>query len=321
MQAAVRSESYPLLHGAFPNLDMPPKKPDPEPVADKRPWWKEQWVGTVAQWAAFCAMLALFLVGRSCNHASEDFKLKVDERINSKLGPVDTKLGDLIQRVSKIEGKLDVLTVDQKRITRLQLNKLSAQISAAQRSKTKIDPQVIAVMAKDVVSLSSSNDPVISDLAWKLANQLLTYRSFLAVSQAPKISLTKPVRAPFHFEVNARRLPGYPLAGTLVKAEFSGKPVPMSQAARFERIGHNDAFSVGPSYYIVNAGEGTEITLDGFHLKNVILRNATIVYRGGPLILENVYFVNCRFNISKTDAGIEFADNVVSSVPINFKPS
>jgi hypothetical protein len=46
---------------------------------------------------------------------------------------------------------------------------------------------------------------------------------------------------------------------------------------------------------VANSPEGFDI--DGFILRNVTFDNVTIVYRGGPLSLHNVRFVNCRFKV------------------------
>jgi len=39
---------------------------------------------------------------------------------------------------------------------------------------------------------------------------------------------------------------------------------------------------------------------DGFQLRNVIFDGVGIEYKGGPIRLENVYFVNCTFDVQQT---------------------
>lgn len=51
-------------------------------------------------------------------------------------------------------------------------------------------------------------------------------------------------------------------------------------------------------------------TLDGIEWKNVVFFNAHIKYGGGDLILENVRFVNCTFDVPVDMRGAEFADYV-----------
>jgi hypothetical protein len=42
-------------------------------------------------------------------------------------------------------------------------------------------------------------------------------------------------------------------------------------------------------------------------MKNVVIRNAVIKYGGGPLALENVYFVGCTFEIQQSRRSSELA--------------
>ncbi len=68
-------------------------------------------------------------------------------------------------------------------------------------------------------------------------------------------------------------------------------------------------------------GEGMEIALDGYHVRNSIIRNAHVIYNGGPLILENVSFVNCVFSLKQTPKGQQFADSILTQLPASFKTS
>jgi hypothetical protein len=80
-------------------------------------------------------------------------------------------------------------------------------------------------------------------------------------------------------------------------------------------IGQEDAnrtHSSGDAYLTV---EGGAPVLDDMHLKNVVIRNAFVVYNGGKLELENVYFINCTFQIAKNDNGKSFLGNLVSFGP------
>lgn len=44
-------------------------------------------------------------------------------------------------------------------------------------------------------------------------------------------------------------------------------------------------------------------TLDGFTWVNVVFINSTISYKGGPVVLTNVSFINCTFVAPRTDDG------------------
>jgi hypothetical protein len=45
--------------------------------------------------------------------------------------------------------------------------------------------------------------------------------------------------------------------------------------------------------------------LDGISWKNVLFVNSRILYRGGPLMLNNVTFINCTFEVENNKAGAD----------------
>jgi hypothetical protein len=62
----------------------------------------------------------------------------------------------------------------------------------------------------------------------------------------------------------------------------------------------HDGIIYGPKA-IKNSPEGFDISR--VIMRNVILRDVTVIYRGGPLHLENVTFINCHFNILDSSQG------------------
>jgi hypothetical protein len=41
--------------------------------------------------------------------------------------------------------------------------------------------------------------------------------------------------------------------------------------------------------------------LDGFHFRNIIFQNVHVVYNGGPLVMENVAFIDCEFEMPENN--------------------
>lgn len=67
-----------------------------------------------------------------------------------------------------------------------------------------------------------------------------------------------------------------------------------------------------------------ELMQDGLHLRNVIIENVTVFYSGGPLWLENVYFVNCKFDFPAPAKGPvpntpDFARAILASPSVRFE--
>jgi hypothetical protein len=74
--------------------------------------------------------------------------------------------------------------------------------------------------------------------------------------------------------------------------------------------------------FIVIEGGNEAIDLDGMYMKNVIVRNARIIYNGAPVRLENVYFVNCtfRFPLDRQIQGPvrKLSDAILQATAVNY---
>ena|ERR1700676_1639163 len=71
----------------------------------------------------------------------------------------------------------------------------------------------------------------------------------------------------------------------------------------------SDSFLSGPQA-ISNAPEGG-FDIDGFILENVVIDNVKIIYKGGPVTLRNVHFVNCEFQVPITPKSDQLLDAVI----------
>jgi len=58
-------------------------------------------------------------------------------------------------------------------------------------------------------------------------------------------------------------------------------------------------------------GNERGFVLDGFWLDNVVLENTTIIYHGGPVILQNVRFVNCQFEVPKLPQSEQLLESAI----------
>jgi len=99
--------------------------------------------------------------------------------------------------------------------------------------------------------------------------------------------------------------------------------VPISEAAIGEHIVNPapTTASEGPKILIVKGRLDQIVHLDLHHLRNVVYVNMTIVYDGGPVILENVSFVNCQFRLAQQQRCVSFGESLFASNPVNFKTS
>jgi hypothetical protein len=54
----------------------------------------------------------------------------------------------------------------------------------------------------------------------------------------------------------------------------------------------------GPAFLAV---KGLTATLDGWHLKHVVFQDMRLIYNGGPLLLESVYFFRCQLQCAPNE--------------------
>jgi len=65
---------------------------------------------------------------------------------------------------------------------------------------------------------------------------------------------------------------------------------------------------------ITNASlRGCQEVLDGSEWKNVVFVDSTVVYHGGPVVLENVQFKHCQFEFDYTPGSQELARHLAMS--------
>ncbi|MGA2358638.1 MAG: hypothetical protein ABSF66_06535 [Terriglobales bacterium] len=311
------------------------------PPAGQQPPWNPHWYGNLAQWVAPAVALILGIISVSLvvhyrnvdssakssdehTNALIDAKLdpavdKINDHIDKKLEPMQGQLTDLATRIAKLEGRFDQLDADQKRLTKLQLNKLSDQIAAAQRTKRRLELTLVARLGNDVLAFTNSNDPEISSLAWHTAIQVADYRTILNQEAARPLlaSVNASAKVSGDFAIEARVLD--PRIVNFGIGYDNSKVVPFDQAARYEKLDNpipHEQF--GRAFYIAS-GTGVELLLDGYHLKNVVFHDVQINYSGGPLVMQNVYFVNCTFHIQPSHNAQQLTTAVLNSTSINFQ--
>ena len=100
------------------------------------------------------------------------------------------------------------------------------------------------------------------------------------------------------------------------KLYWSGT-APESEAAQLSFLTDklNAGAAQGPAWLLLVV---PEINLEGFRLKNVVVRDAHVVYGGGPVELVNVYFVNCTFDIHPSPQSPRLANTLLKAEAVYF---
>jgi hypothetical protein len=196
-------------------------------------------------------------------------------------------------------------------VEKLQIAKLSAQIGALGESNTKLDAGNLLRLNSTLSEISENSNPQVSQLAWSVHGELLAYKSSLNRSAAPQIKnhRTVPVNkaspaSKYLFSLNLK--PNANTVGTYLAAFVYVGPKQdcAPNCARLESLTAPSLENSRTKLIIVDGTQDT-IVLDNSLMKNVVIRNASVEYDGGPVKLENVYFVNCKFilPVAKPDHG------------------
>ena len=87
--------------------------------------------------------------------------------------------------------------------------------------------------------------------------------------------------------------------------------------AKMEQIDHpiTTRSEYGPTFLVV---KDVTATLDGFRLKHVVFQNAHIMYNGGSLVLDDVFFFRCQLQLCASENCQKFAEVITAGGWIRF---
>ena len=265
---------------------------------------------SVATWIAIAVTFALGVFGtgstwyfrsqdKSAATSDEHVGVLIDGKLNpvvstintnitQKLAPITSDISDLKTGIAEIKGQIKQLNLDLSRSTKLQLNKLNLQIKDAESAGIKADPGTLTRLGEDLLDVAYS-DKSNHNLAWEVLNRTLHYRSTaVPISLANRVVLAAQDR-------NIECMSVAPNAELWI---FEG--IAFAHCTQ-----HLDQL-VGP-----------QAVKNGLVFDNVVFKDVRIIYSGGPLKLDKVYFLNCTFELepgdkSKILATTLLASNVVS---------
>jgi hypothetical protein len=290
-------------------------------TAKNKPFWKQPSFGTLAQWAVICTTLFISLAGMFSNHAMEDFALRVDKRIDDKLGPTAASIGSLTERIAKLEGKIEVLRLKNAAsdpTSRSNIKEATDALASAKQSKLPLDLDLFKETASKFISAAAKQPN-----AWGAVQQYLAYRSFINTDLEPppaKLALTTKTSS-YRETVTILPDPQHPEFHPVFQLLYVGGPAAPGESARLERLDNPQPVDSGLKFFLIDGGHDA-IVLDGEYMKNVIIRNADVKYDGGPVVLENVYFINCTFvSFRLTPNSRHLSEALLASVPTAFKAS
>ena len=168
----------------------------------------------------------------------------------------------------------------------------------------KLPPSVVQENGLRFVEASEKNPA-----AWNTVLAFLDYKSF-ANTLAVNIPYYKVDTAePPVTHINIAAPPGLQ-----PPKFFSAGIAPKDMAAQIMKLGEDEdkGKSFGVAYIF---GYGGTAILDGMQLQNVVFRGVHIVYRGGPVKMNNVFFLNCTFEMKPDTNTLKLASAALTPGP------
>jgi hypothetical protein len=204
--------------------------------------------------------------------------------INESLARLTTASEFLKPDVSKNLPRVMKQSLQQSGDLDLGLRTVTALATKALEQKVTTDPHGIFEIGQMLLSNQNNFEPSAGPLAWDAVVSLLDYRSFITASEDPSYDTPAPRTIP---------APQFP-------------PGRLPEGIKVYRIG----FTVAGTY-------SDTIAIDGAWWEGVTFRNLTIQYSGGPVVLRNVTFENCKFQISFSPQSKELGRAILSSNTVN----
>lgn len=233
-------------------------------------------------------------------HLHADLKNDVTIEVTNQLKDPLKQIGDIAGDVKEIKGKLEVLDPLIRQLTIkgigeaasltskelvARLPELKQLAKTAKSENVALKPEAVQKVGTKLIEVGDHSPD-----AWQTALSFVDYKSFLN----PSLPFNRPI--PIGPDVNLTTHYDVVHPAGLPPAKMGVWGIaPKDQAAKYGLIGtdKNQQEAIGNAFIFM---DGNWATLDGMGLKHVIFRNVHIVYQGGSLELDDVYFLNCTFD-------------------------
>jgi hypothetical protein len=191
--------------------------------------------------------------------------------------------------------------------------------TVARDERIAIDPKLAETVALHVMKIAIQENQW-PEQALQAAMAISSYISFLnagysaPIKSKPFIPGTRKMTTPLdHFIRDPKKQSALIITSGL-------ENVKDEDAAVIERIGDGHEFEkgYGSAVYLISGYNGY-LLLDGLYFKNIVFQELSIAYQGGPLVLINVRFIDCTFDVSGTAAGLLLLEAVTKFLTLTFK--
>ena len=274
--------------------------------------WANRWLGIVAGMVAIGAALfggIRYIVSSEVSALRDDVK---------RLEALPDKIASLGERVARLEGQLNIKTAAAAPTSKEAADDAKKTLENAKSANLKFDVNVIRDAGDQFLS-AGQKDPI----AWDAALAFVEYRSWLNLSVSPVSGKAQGKNTNYRYQLNLIPNPDVHAQTTPVVAarvtEIFG-PVAAEDSARIESLDKPQVEGSGVRYLVVQ-GITDIIVLDGEYLKNAVIRDSVVEYRGGAVRLQNVYFINCTFRFHQSRRSASLGRTMLASASVTFESS
>lgn len=290
-----------------------------------------KWIGVVV--AAIVPLGAIYGI------ASYIVRSEVAD-MRSDLTSIKSDIGELKTDSQKTNSRIDSLlaqalqrafpspTASQKTIGET-LPQVRDLLRLAQSQSIKLDPQLLMRYGNQVAQVSQ--EPNLAKSALNVLGDVMACRSLL---NAQSIPVSQKDFSPFsratipEADIDAT-VRSYLPNGEKSSTTFTvtrDKVVPLEESFVYMKLGATSPSPLGYAFLMIDGKNQTEFLLDGHQIRHVVFKNARIEYDGGPTSIQDVYFVNCTFDIKPIAASngtkLEaFTNAVLGLYPVSFSAS
>ena len=278
----------------------------------KRKGWGKL-TGFVKDWSGTSAAVGILIFLITQWGAYTEFKTRTGDRLDT-----------IEKQIGTIQGDIRALRLSQSAATpssSQSIEEAKRIVNEAKTSKVPIPVETIERTGKEFVEAAKHTAG-----AWEVVLELASYRSDINAGNLPSLSRLRKAPQDSGYDIIVRiqdaTKPGPPsVTGKDAPAEvWLAGDAPAETSAKVEYFDNPPQRGSTHAQYILIDWLRPEINfgLDNIYLKNVIIKNAVVVYLGGPIKLENVYFVNCTFKYGLTPPGLNLGSQLLASASVTF---
>jgi len=268
--------------------------------------WAKEW-GVLGAAATFimgivgASIVVLLFALTEWNRVTE-FRIRTED----KLGNIGTKLQKLETDLVSLRA---FISASQPGIAQNQKAAKELLAQAKQKLIPPIPESAVEQAGKNFIEASKSEPK-----AWGIALEFLSYRSSLNMVYRPAGSIV-PLTPGATWKYHLPSVQGRPM---YTFAHTSRAGVPHNEAARCDRIGvdQNVDTPTGAAWLFIVGGAAR---IDGEQIRNAAFTGVEVHYSGGPLILENVMFIDCTFVFENVEPAHQLAESILASAKVDFR--